>query len=97
MAVWIALLGVFTCWLCVPVAFRRQRPELLRHAMGVLVMGVFAAALPMCGVQTMQEAEVTLEVALRCAEALTLLMVFDLIAYVRRPSSMPVARVTHGA
>lgn len=93
----VPLLAVYTSWLLLPRDFRQQRPLVLRVAMGGLACGTFHLVAPMCEGLTIEQVDCALRFGLQCAGALGLLMVFELIAYLRRPSSFPHARVTHGA
>ncbi len=65
-------------------------------ALPLLAVGTVGLVVPVSQVMPPEEAEHMFRFGLRCAGALGLLMVFELIAYVRRPSSFPRARVTHG-
>lgn len=91
------LLAVCTVYVTLPRAFREQRPLAIRVALGVLAVGTVGLVVPVSQVMPPEEAEHVFRFGLRCAGALGVLMVFELIAYVRRPSSLPRARVTHGA
>ncbi len=93
----VPLVVVYVAWLRLPREFRRQRPLVLRAAMGILSMGTFALAIPMNTGPNLDDLDRMLWVGVKCAGALGVLMVLELIAYVRRPSSFPRARVTHGA
>lgn len=91
------LLAVCALWLSLPRAFRERRPLAIRVALGLLAVGTVGLVVPASAVMAAEDATCLFSAGLRCAGALGLLMVFELIAYVRRPSSCPLARVTHGS
>jgi hypothetical protein len=89
----LSILTVF--WMCLPRAFRQQRPVHHRVAMGLCAGGMVMVLIAVLDVASPHRIASTLEFGRGCAEALGLLMVFDLVAWVRQPSSIPRARVTH--